>query len=343
MFARFLVVGAVVGLLSGCSDDALHEAAGTVPEGAQDSVTEIDDNGPVENVDGDGESSPGQVLSPTGGVGSRVVDPDPTRVRVVAANITSGRDQSYDTGEGTRIFQGIKPDIALVQEMNFGENADQDLRDFVDEAFGPDYYVFRETGAQIPNAIVSRYPILASGQWSDSQVSNRDYAWARLDIPGDRELFAVSVHFSASSGALRNAQAKQLASFLDKNLGNDFLVIGGDFNTGGGQPLANLARHVDTKAPQPVDQKGNKNTNRGRKTVLDWVLADPTLMGLEIPVEIGSQSFDTGLVFDSRVYSPLSDVAPVKQSDSNAMNMQHMAVIRDFNFATLGNAATVQQ
>jgi hypothetical protein len=47
-------------------------------------------------------------------------------------------------------------------------------------------------------------------------------------------------------------------------------------------------------------------------------------------VAIGSQSFANGLVFDSRIYTPLADVAPVLQSDCAATNMQHMAVVRDF-------------
>ena len=52
-----------------------------------------------------------------------------------------------------------------------------------------------------------------------------------------------------------------------------------------------------------------------------------------MPVVIGENSFANGLVFDSRVYTPLSDVAPVVQSDSGATNMQHMAVIRDFRLS----------
>jgi hypothetical protein len=47
-------------------------------------------------------------------------------------------------------------------------------------------------------------------------------------------------------------------------------------------------------------------------------------------VVIGAASFAPGLVFDSRVYTPLSDVAPVVVGDSGASGMQHMAVIRDF-------------
>ena len=45
-------------------------------------------------------------------------------------------------------------------------------------------------------------------------------------------------------------------------------------------------------------------------------------------VVFASHSFPKGLVFDSRVYTPLSDVAPVLQLDSG--NAQHMAVVKDF-------------
>ena len=38
---------------------------------------------------------------------------------------------------------------------------------------------------------------------------------------------------------------------------------------------------------------------------------------VEVPVVIGSNTFPNGLVFDSRVYSPLSEVSPIQQGDSN--------------------------
>jgi len=46
-----------------------------------------------------------------------------------------------------------------------------------------------------------------------------------------------------------------------------------------------------------------------------------------------SHSFSNGLVFDSRVYAPLSDVAPVQFGDSS--NAQHMAVLKDFKIVWL--------
>lgn len=49
-------------------------------------------------------------------------------IRIMAANTTSGNGQDYDLGHGNRIFQGLDPDIALVQELNYLNNTPTDLR-----------------------------------------------------------------------------------------------------------------------------------------------------------------------------------------------------------------------
>ena len=59
-------------------------------------------------------------------------------------------------------------------------------------------------------------------------------------------------------------------------------------------------------------------------------MAEPELDALEVPVTIGTLSFPTGLVFDSRVFSNLSLVSPVRSGDSVVSGMQHMAVVRSF-------------
>ena len=116
---------------------------------------------------------------------------------------------------------------------------------------------------------------------------------------------------------------------------SDYLAIGGDFNTDTRtEPcITTLSQVVVTSssaAPYPVDQNSNGNTNASRAKPYDWVLADPDLNPLRTTVVIGASSYPTGLVFDSRVYTPISEVAPVRASDSAAANMQHMAVVKDF-------------
>ena len=259
-----------------------------------------------------------------------------TLLRIMAANTTSGNRQSYDPGEGTRIFQGLRPDVVLIQEFNFRDNSEGAIANWVSSTFGPEFEYYRERGAQIPNGVLRRYPIIDSGEWNDSQVGNRDFAWAQIDIPGDRDLWAVSVHFLTRSGSVRNTQANAVLRLVRENIPEeDYLVIGGDFNTrnSGEAALRTLDAVVNTDEPYPTDQAGKIGTNASRRRPYDWVFADADLEPLEVPVVIGENSFANGLVFDSRVYTPLSDVAPVVQSDSGATNMQHMAVIRDFRLS----------
>ena len=129
------------------------------------------------------------------------------RLRVVAANITSGTRQSYDEGHGARILQALRPDVVLIQELNYGYDEPSDIRAFVDDTFGTDFHYFREEGGTIPNGVVSRYPIVESGQWEDPATSTRAFAWARIDIPGDVDLWAVSVHLLTSNSSDRRREA----------------------------------------------------------------------------------------------------------------------------------------
>ncbi|WP_158502027.1 pre-peptidase C-terminal domain-containing protein [Vitiosangium sp. GDMCC 1.1324] len=255
------------------------------------------------------------------------------RVRLMAANITSGNKQSYDPGEGTRMFQGTKPDVVMIQEFNYGSNSAADIRSFVDTAFGTNFYYYREGGAQIPNGVISRYPILDAGEWDDPYVDNRDFAYARIDIPGPRDLWVVSVHLLTSSAGTRNNEANSLVQRIQANIpAGDFLAIGGDFNsdTRSESLFSTFSQVVSTSSPYPADRNGNVNTNASRSKPYDHVLVNSGLRAYQTATVIGSSSFSAGLVLDTRVYSPISEISPAVSSDSNASNMQHMAIIKDF-------------
>ena len=265
-------------------------------------------------------------------------------VRIMAANISSGTNQSYDGGEGSRIFDGLNPDIALVQEMNVGSNSVTNYNSWVSTNFGAGYTYFVETGKNIPNGIVTRYPILEADVWNDPEISDREFVWARIDLPGDKNLLAVSVHFKASSGGTnetrRNNQAVALNGFIAGEVeATDYLVIGGDFNTysrnSSVEPcLGTLSSRVVVASPWPADQAGNTNTNASQSSPYDWVMPGPSLAALATPLVIGPNTHINGLVFDSRDYTPLSAVAPVLSGDSGATGMQHMAVMRAFLIPT---------
>jgi endonuclease/exonuclease/phosphatase family metal-dependent hydrolase len=257
--------------------------------------------------------------------------PGPT-IRIMAANTTSGSGQSYQE-PGIRIFQGLDPDIALIQEMNYGDNSAQAMDDLVSTAFGPDFHYFREAISGIPNGIVSRYPIIAAGSWDQPEMTNREYAWARIDIPGDVDLWAVSIHLKAGSeSARRRVEARALVDAIRAAVPDgDYLVIGGDLNTSsrGEGCMTELSAIVGTGAPWPADQSGDGDTNAGRSSPYDWVLFDADLAARVVPTRIGANTHDSGLVFDSRRYTPLTAVPPVLSTDSGAPSMQHMAVVRD--------------
>jgi endonuclease/exonuclease/phosphatase family metal-dependent hydrolase len=163
-----------------------------------------------------------------------------TRLRLVAANLSSGNNQSYEA-PGSRIMQGLHPDVVMLQEFNVGDNSEDAIRGWVDDTFGSSFSYTRGPAAQIPNGVISRYPILASGDWTDPEVSNRDFVWARIDVPGTKDLWVVSVHLLTSSSSKRASEASALLSRLQANVPvSDLLAIGGDFNT------TSIARRSET-------------------------------------------------------------------------------------------------
>jgi endonuclease/exonuclease/phosphatase family metal-dependent hydrolase len=328
----FLVLGAGLGPAA-CGNGG--SGGGAVPTGdAGPGLPDSQPQGDGGGTEDGAQPPPDSGGSDTGGGGSYDGGPGNANIRIVSANLTSGGSQSYTPGEGIRILQGIKPDVVLLQEFNYATNSDADLRQMVDTAFGASFSYFRETGAQIPNGVVSRWPIIKSGTWTDPQVNNRAFAYAKLQIPGAIPLWAISMHLLTSNATSRNLEAEAVLAQVKATIPpGDYIVIGGDFNTDNRTELciATFSAIVSTAAPYPVDQANNDSTSGTRTKPHDWVLPSPGLFALQVPTVIGAASFPAGLVFDSRVYTPLTDVAPVLATDSAASNMQHMAVIKDFH------------
>jgi len=266
-------------------------------------------------------------------------------INIVAANISSGNNQQYES-PGIRIFQGIKPDICCIQEFNYNG----DINSFVQTAFGSNFLYYREPyngSGDIPNGIIYRndFRLLDSGSWTDPEITNRGLAYAKLDVPGagNPNLFVVSVHISTQSAKQRVTAAylvKKISEYYKVNRMSeiqDYVVLAGDFNAGSRSAecvriFKNDGALVDN--PIPVDQNNVPDTNSTRGKEHDFVLVNALLAQQQVPTVLGNTSHPKGLVFDSRVYSPLSNVSPVQKGDSGATNMQHMAVIRTFLLPT---------
>lgn len=262
--------------------------------------------------------------------------------RVVAANLTSGRYQEYSPdnanhsnpeGAGARILKALQPDVVLIQEFN----TTVPVRQWVNQTFGREFSVFREDQKDgpnfIPNGVISRFPIIASGVWDDPAMDNREFAWAKIRLPNGRNLWAISVHFYAQKSDIRTREARALMEKIQTLIPpEDLVLLGGDLNTRSrDEEGVTVLRAVFPAAPnEPADQEGNGNTNANRNRPYDWVLPDAELAELAVPVTVAGQEFPDGLVFDSRVFTPLAAAPPVQPGDSATFNMQHMAVVRDF-------------
>lgn len=270
--------------------------------------------------------------------------------RAMAANISTGNNQSYDPGHGIRIFKAVKPDIVMIQEFRYGRNNDDDINSMVSSTFGPEYFYSRGRyvdSSWIPNGIISRFPIIESGYWKSNLANNRDWDWAILDLPGNKELLVVSLHLLTEKnaqeiGPLTREIENKIADDKKKNL-EYYVMVGGDFNSStvlNGK--TDLKRVVYTSFSnngyRPKDQDGDTTTNATRGKTLDVLLVDKELQQKEIPAKIGRHSYNNGHVFDSRVYDKLGelgDVTPVQADDCKGgkpIYNQHMAVIRDFEF-----------
>ncbi len=292
-------------------------------------------------------------------------DTDTIQIRIMAGNITSGSNESYDAEASQRILQAIKPDIAMIQEFKVFKTP---FDDFVTNIFGPEFYYFRGTVTENfkgtdtdksakPNGIISRYEIIESGEWRpqyEKTVSgnvtytnaydDRQWTWAVIDIPGNRDLLAISVHLHTDNHAKEFNPLATLIAEKQKE-GNYYVVIGGDFNTKEGSDgrdavldsTALMDIFYAQRGEWPVDQKGNPATNKKRASPLDWLMfshdLEPLEVGTEIGAHTGESAYPNGHVFDSRVYDEVGElymVQPVEAADSGAVNMQHMPVIRTF-------------
>ena len=259
-------------------------------------------------------------------------------LRIMSANL-NGNVQSYQPF-ALRIFQGLKPDVVAIQEFNYSNNTAADFQSMIDSAFGTNFSYFRESGNySIPNGIISRYPITSAGSWDDPDVPDRGFAWAQISLPGSNPLYVVSVHLNGSGGsAVRNTEATNLKALIQNNFSNSWVIVAGDFNTDTRTEtcISTFTTFLSDKPiPSDAEVNGDQDTNEPRSKPYDYVLPSFSFTNFLTSSVFPSHSFSNGLVFDSRVYNPLSDVSPVQTFDST--NAQHMAVIKDFLIPGINN------
>ncbi len=284
-------------------------------------------------------------------------------IRAVAGNVTSGNRQSYDLGHGIRIIQALKPDVVMLQEFNYNNDNEESFNELVELMFQDPgcltstpkrcYYYSAQEGS-LPNGILSKYPIVESGFWDDTQISNRALNYVRVDIPGDKDLWLISVHLATTTSKRVNA-ARNLVDGIRANIPEDaYILLGGDFNTNSRYIKTDGTYSEETlnilddifylDGPHPTDRYEEEGTNAGRDNPYDWVLATPNLKEYQVTTnycdfELPDNSlsvcnYPNGLVFDTRDFSSTDLTryfSPALTGDSDASQMQHMAVVKDFD------------
>jgi endonuclease/exonuclease/phosphatase family metal-dependent hydrolase len=276
----------------------------------------------------------------------------PRKLRIIAANLTSGQDQSYERGDpGSRILSGLAKAelsdgaaVVMLQEANVGGNNDEAaFGAWVRDTFGPEYgFVRSSADEQIPNAVVAPKAWFRPGpsEIDDTIAPNRDHARALLEIPGLGQLVAVSTHLLTRGPQDRLREGTELAQAVRASLATmpgAFAAVGGDFNTDRHGEAVFSARGIGgvfvTNDAVPVDERGNDGTNSNRDKPYDGVYATQNLVDKQVPVELApTVVFQDGGVIDTRTMGPalLQALGDVHPNDSGVKGMQHMAVVKDF-------------
>jgi len=278
-------------------------------------------------------------------------------LKIMAANVS--KVGTYAREESIRIFQGMEPDVVLLQEWVV--TTTNTYRNYVDEAFGAEFYYYLGDSSgsgwgYMPNGIVSRWEIQTAGSWEDTSISpsaDNDFAWADIDLPGDVDLLAVSVHLKADAGeeARRVAQAQVIKDYVEGHLAlnpsSSYVVVGGDLNAESQYEwcIQTFATFLEPTNYRPADRLGDENTNQSRTKPYDWIMPNQLLDDLHSTLVIGTENYtySDGIVFDSHIFSrwsdtttagpgtPLWNLPPVLYGDSHSSEMDHMGVMKTFD------------
>ena len=264
---------------------------------------------------------------------------DDDTVSIMAANLTSGPNQEYED-HGNRILQALGPDVVLIQEFNMTNGTTAAAyRSWVDQNFGTNYQYYAQSGVSIPNGVVSRWPISSAGVWDDTTLSDRDFVWAKIELPGTQDLYAVSCHIKASSTSSdinqRIAEATALTNYVAQAgwlTNGGYIAIAGDFNlySTNETALKILTTKTVTDKHQPADQFGDKESNSARDNPYDRVLPSTNLDARHRTFALWGYTYTNGIVFDTRITWANGLPPPSLYTNSATLNMQHMGVMKIF-------------
>jgi len=225
-------------------------------------------------------------------------------VRVLTYNIHSGFNSAgrHDPEAIARVIEETGADIVTLQEVSRGRLIDgaTDLPAYLSHRLGLPFVFHGTTDPGWGNAILSRYPIVASG-WGRLPLAGtlleRGYLWAEVEV-GDPEpllVIATHLHHIESEHGPRLAQVPVLLEFWD---GRPHTLLMGDLNSGPDFPEMSLiaeAGMVDSWA-EAGQGEGFTWPARDPFERIDWIWHSPDLAAREIQVVQSTASDHLGVL-----------------------------------------------
>jgi len=203
-------------------------------------------------------------------------------VRVMTYNIHGGYGLNGRQGVEAiaRVIEGAGTDVVVLQEIERGWllEGSTDLLSLLSRRLRMPYTVIgTPTDPIAGNAILSRYPILASGQGNlpglDTLVG-RGYTWAQIHLGGGAPLRVIvtHLHHEPERSDVRVAQVDALLQAWGKE---PYTILAGDMNATSASPEMHLllnAGLLDSWA----------EVGHGDRPPIDWIFHTPDLSAREI-------------------------------------------------------------
>ena len=210
-------------------------------------------------------------------------------VRVMTYNIRSayGMDGRQDVEAVARVIEGAGTQVVVLQEIARGWllNGDTDLLSLLSRRLNMPYTVMgAATDPLSGNAILSRYPILATGQGDLPRLDTlvgRGYLWAQIDLGAGETLlvFTTHLHHEPERNDVRIAQ---VGALLSAWRARPHTVLLGDLNAVSGSPEIQMildAGFVDAWA-----EAGHSEEFAWMARRIDWIFHTPDLIAREVSV-----------------------------------------------------------
>ena len=215
-------------------------------------------------------------------------------VRVMTYNIRSayGMEGRQDVEAIARVIEGAGADVVALQELSRGwfMNGGTDLLPLLSSRLQMPYTVMgAATDPLFGNAILSRYPILASGQGKLPQLDTligRGYVWAQLDLGAGETLLVIGAHLEPGHADARLAQTEAL---IDNWAAQPKTVLAGDMNALPGSPEIQMI--VEAGFVDAWVEAGQEDRPR-----IDWIFHTPELIARDVTTIVSRASDHSAVV-----------------------------------------------